>query len=129
MSDLISREALKEFINEVCFSKEWAKYRADKGTRGQIECILTYIENAPTVEAYTEEDIKQTIKENFDIGYEMAKSKYKRPQGEWIKFNSYYHKCDKCNRIVGFDYADPEHGNWFNYCPNCGADMRKGGAE
>ncbi len=46
-----------------------------------------------------------------------------RPQGEWKPFNSYYRKCDKCERMVGFDYADPEHGNWFNYCPNCGAQM------
>lgn len=30
-SDLISREALKDFINEVCFSKQWAKYRVEKG--------------------------------------------------------------------------------------------------
>lgn len=31
---------------------------------------------------YTEEDMKQAIKENFDIGYEMAKNKYARPQGK-----------------------------------------------
>lgn len=35
---------------------------------------------------YTEEDMKQAIKENFDIGYEMAKNKYERPQCE----------CEKC---------------------------------
>ena len=32
-----------------------------------------------TVEAFTEEDMKRTIKENFDIGYEMAKAKFERP--------------------------------------------------
>lgn len=31
---------------------------------------------------YTEEDMKQAIKENFDLGYEMAKNKYERPKGE-----------------------------------------------
>ena len=51
-----------------------------------------------------------------------------RPKGEWELFNSYYRKCNKCERMVGFDYADPDHGNWFNFCPNCGAEM-KGGAE
>ena len=48
-NDLISRKAVKDFINEVCFSKDWAKYRADYGSRGQIACILKYIDNAPPI--------------------------------------------------------------------------------
>lgn len=48
-----------------------------------------------------------------------------RPQGEWIEHNSYFHKCSKCQKIVGFDYIEQE-GEMFNFCPNCGADMRGG---
>jgi len=65
---LIDADALKDFINEVCFSKEWAKYRADNGSRGQVECILTYIDNAQTISAM---DIAV-------IGYETAKKRYEK---------------------------------------------------
>ena len=70
---------------------------------------------------YTEEDIKQAIKENFDIGYEMAKNKYERPHGEWKiggKTTHYYY-CSICGKDG--DLQD-------NFCRNCGAKM-KGGAE
>lgn len=42
------------------------------------------------------------------------------PQGEWI---SDYRtcKCSVCNFTTVIDT--------YNFCPNCGADMRKGGAE
>ena len=50
-----------------------------------------------------------------------------RPQGEWIKWNfktfgafgDYEYKCSNCEKVYGGEY---------NFCPNCGADMR-GGAE
>lgn len=54
----------------------------------------------------------------------MTDEDEERQKGEWVIFNSYYRKCNKCERMVGFDYADPEHGNWFNFCPNCGASMK-----
>lgn len=101
--DLISREAVKKFINEVCFSKEWAKYRADYGSRGQIDCILTYIDNAPTVE------------------------EPERPQGEWIDHKlrddivvEHAFKCSRCKQDSGLYYPT-------DFCPNCGAAMRNGG--
>lgn len=42
-----------------------------------------------------------------------------RPQGEWIKLRDYDFKCSLC----GFSIMDK-----YNFCPECGADMR-GGAE
>lgn len=69
------------------------------------------------------EDLENTIKRlKGDASFNRLQ------KGEWVPFNSYYRKCNKCERLVKFDYADPEHGNWFNFCPNCGADMR-GGSE
>ena len=47
-----------------------------------------------------------------------------RPQGEWQVTDipeSTLCKCSICNFDLGA-YS-------FNFCPNCGADMRKGGAE
>ena len=40
------------------------------------------------------------------------------PHGEWIKEDEVHSKCSLC----GFKYAD--YRILFDYCPNCGADMR-----
>lgn len=45
--DLISREAVKNFINEVRYSEKWLKYRADYGSNGQLDSIFTYVCNIP----------------------------------------------------------------------------------
>ena len=116
MNDLISREALlKAFANSEHIKE------TDSGLDVmEILAIKEIIDKAPSVPL-----------PDFKEGYKQAildgKTNFSRPQGEWVIFNSYYRKCNKCERMVGFDYADPEHGNWFNFCPNCGADMR--GAE
>ena len=54
-----------------------------------------------------------------------------RKKGTWeLMFNgqfkggAYWFSCSKCNRIV----PEVRNGGW-NYCPNCGADMREGGLE
>lgn len=129
--DLISREVLKEVIN---YNQMYVNPKL------AVDDVIKLIDNAPTVDTteqeenaynegyahgletkkpqgeYTEEDIKQAIKENFDIGYEMAKNKFERPQGKWIltpdDFSSF--KCSVC-----------EKPNFWkdNFCPNCGADM------
>lgn len=66
----------------------------------------------------------------FMTGYKEAlelaiKALEERPQGEWIdtgeKLENYgkWYRCSNC-----------EHTDYYgNFCPNCGADMRKGGAE
>lgn len=62
--------------------------------------ILNAIDNAPTVE--------------------------ERPQGEWIKWNfktfgamgDWEYKCSNCGKVYDGEY---------NFCPNCGTDMREEG--
>ena len=76
---------------------------------------------------YIDEDVMQIIKENFDIGYEMAKNKYERPKGEWKVYGKQggipiTDICSNCR------YEMKWYKNKYNFCPNCGADMR-GGAE
>ena len=53
-------------------------------------------------------------------GYNTAKKIFERPQGHWIKEDEVHSKCSLC----GFKYAD--YRILFDYCPNCGADMRGG---
>lgn len=69
----------------------------------------------------TNEDIQQAIKEGFANGYEMAKTKFERPYGEWVNSKEGC-LCSKCDRPVAYD----DCGDRFlsDYCPWCGADMR-----
>lgn len=43
-----------------------------------------------------------------------------RPHGEWIEKNSHTYICDHC----GFEQAIYGNLYEYNFCPNCGADMR-----
>ena len=119
--DLISRSVLEKSmrrsINERYIS--WTKTItvADIAT-----LIFDEIDNAPTVEYTLEEAFQKTV-------CEQRLYCPQRPQGEWIIIksplsNETIVKCDKCgDEFIGNDVEG------YNFCPNCGADMRKGGAE
>ena len=95
--------------------------------RGDMFCeydIVGMVDNAPTVDAYTEDDVKTAIKEGHKVGYEMAKAKFERPQGEWIILDSGDRACPFCN--MGTSRESNASIVFFNYCPYCGADMRGG---
>ena len=103
--DLISREAFREQLN-----------RAYEYT--ELGEVIEMLDNAPTVD---------TTCPNCDSGYAQGysdgylKGKEERPKGRWVKEEDKVHsKCSLC----GFKYAD--YGILFDYCPNCGADMRGG---
>ena len=80
---------------------------------------------------YTEEDMKQAIKENFDLGYEMAKNKYERQKGKWIEVQKGIivteYKCPFCGRTVKDDTGYDVSAD-YPFC-HCGADMRRGGVK
>ena len=84
---------------------------------------LTEIDNAPTVEIPVAR--WDCYCEGQKVGYEKALSE--RPQGEW-EYNQYdgnpnignWH-CSECRHIVYGGYSQKPY---YNFCPNCGADMR-----
>ena len=66
--------------------------------------------------------------------YDLAiKALEERPQGEWIKEPSATFRCSECNNRIPIKYDEiNEHMAKITkprFCDNCGADMRKGGAE
>lgn len=83
------------------------------------------LDNAPTVEpqpfvniTFNEEKMKEFVAQaKAEI---LAEYKIERPQGEWISHaDSWKKTCSNC----GFNW---KHVDEFDFCPNCGADMRKG---
>lgn len=51
-------------------------------------------------------------------------------QGEWIDIDNYYRlaTCSHCHKITMFEKWG-EYTKPYDFCPNCGARMYKGGAE
>ena len=91
--------------------------------------LQTQIENncVKAVQSYgfnvDKEELRKALeydRNQYEKGYADARERYKRPSGEWIKEeDGVRSKCSLC----GFKYAD--YGILFDFCPKCGADMRK----
>ena len=98
--DAISRQAVLNKIKEVCFSKEFIKFRVDYGSNGQRDFILNFIEELPSVTPapktghWTRELIRN--EKGGCIGAKMI--------------------CSECGK-------DNKHDEYMNYCPNCGCRM------
>lgn len=143
--DLISRSALKEYVKKV------EDYES-------AYTICAYIDNAPTVEPIcpylSDNEVKQpclnspcerpqddlisrsallnqidtTDWSDVRLLVEDAPTvEPKRPQGEWV-IDGHHIRCNRCNEYI---CNTDREGNKIpdNFCPHCGADMRKGGAE
>ena len=51
-----------------------------------------------------------------------------KPQGEWYYSIDKGWECNQCHEIVK-DMPTCMRKALYNFCPNCGAELRKGGAE
>ena len=98
MSDLISKEAVLEIIdNETRNTSDYLQHNTQINIRFAVDEL-------PTVEA------KPVVR------------------GEWLYERETYNTCSawKCSNC-GECYGLPFIKNEYNFCPNCGTDMRKGG--
>jgi len=106
--DLISREALKKALHNFFEGKI-----IDEPTY-ILRDVFCHIDNAPTVEP-TFGVFKAICCEDCD--------KNKRPQGEWINKRTIKHDgefyCSNCD----FELESFIQGVFYNFCPNCGAQM------
>lgn len=106
--DLISREALKKAIK-------------DNGYSHYFE-IFDIIDNAPTVETFTKDDMSGAYNE----GYACGSRENKRPQGEWI-IDGHHYKCSQCGKTLAIMFSETDDDDLIG-CPFCLSKM-KGGAE
>lgn len=99
MSRLIDADALTERLNEYA-NDDWNVSLGGVFTYA-VDTCLDFVENAPTIEAVPV------------------------VEAEWIYENYTWH-CGKCgfHPFKGYIPKEPR----FNFCPNCCADMRKGGS-
>ena len=51
--------------------------------------LLDEIDNAPTAVTYSEEDMCNATSGGYDIGYDMARRLYERPQGELKEYKPF----------------------------------------
>ena len=100
---LIDADALKEEVNK-------------KKVVGRFNTLLL-IDNAPTVDTFTFDDMKKGI----NVGYKAGRlsEKWERPQGEWIDYDNTFYKCPDCGYLLE------------KCCPQCQNKviLPKGGAE
>lgn len=119
MSDLISREALKKACSEMVRGSNNSDFIPCPTWNNAMELI----DNAPTVSL---QDIYQEGHYDGHLeGYTKAINEG-RPQGEWKHNNFDEHSCNKCGHpALWSEEADGYYEVQSNFCPNCGADMRK----
>lgn len=121
--DLISREALKAYARTVICG--------DNPTNSLIIRMFDeIIDNAPSASFVISPDY---VTELQNLNKELIRQleEAERPQGEWketgyetgaLGITYRQTQCSNC----GWEHALPM---WWNFCPNCGAKMQKGGAE
>lgn len=124
-NDLISRSELKKAVTK-WFIDERYYNPLDKPENMTESVLLSFINNAPTVELFcaylSDGEVRQPCVE--------APCKHERPQGEWIENSLTIEKTLNCS-ICGAKPRQSVYGYYFhdNFCPECGADMRKGDKE
>lgn len=97
---LIDADELKKALSD----KDLITWTHEYGDAIPFDWAISTLDNAPTVLEITEHDITDFYPKNI-----------LRPQGEWIKLRDYDFKCSVC----GYSLMDK-----YNFCPECGADMR-----
>lgn len=89
--------------------------------------LFLSVKNSTSVEPeITNDDLQAAMTESYHLGYELAETKFKRPQGKWIK-HEWGYSCSVCGVSNDYAYDNNIHKFTDYFCPNCGADMKNKG--
>lgn len=66
--DCISKKAVLDKINEICFSREQESvdFRVSQGSNGQRDLIINFIENLPSVQSKPKTEVLDKIRAEID---------------------------------------------------------------
>lgn len=137
MSDLISRQDAIDAINHICPID--TEYDCALLDRVDVRCVLSDLPSAEpeqiikigqrsgkTLESAI--DYLQStgwLQEHDRILTESAEPE--RKKGKWIEqddsWDGVYYECSVCKEAYTLIDGTPSDNN-YNFCPNCGADMR-----
>lgn len=110
MSDLISREDVKKAMYHEAFEVDSDMQKWDSGCWIRYKLFENVIDSIPTADITDTEECKR-CQESVERVLANAQRK-----GEWLNYMySDFCKCSVCGTISS---------SYWNYCPNCGADMR-----
>ena len=119
-NDLISRSYLKNLPFERMIHTDF----------GETAIPIEEIDNAPSVEPTfkpiaTVNFDKEQLQEIVDKAKAEVLASIERPHGEWVDPQNVgaNNWCSVCGEFI------LHYDGICNYCPNCGADMRKGEEE
>ena len=96
-------------------------------TREEAREILTHNWTRVDNPNYSESELDEAFFMAID-----ALSAAEPKTGEWKPLIDYigdeYFECSKCHDVFYVEFGTPEDNN-YNFCPNCGARMYKGGED
>ena len=109
-ANALKRDFIKDFYNAI---------GNGESAFDVIGAMKKAIDNAPTVEYTFEEAFQKTVCEQKLYCPKRPKGKWKETGYETGALGITYRQtqCSNC----GWEHALPM---WWNFCPNCGADMR-----
>lgn len=147
MCDLIERQAaIEEMQNMYHAAEKWGQEATEELIKARAEsCMSTLVEMKLRVDKLPSAQPELTLESAIDylhsIGWMQNHDRIltesaqpERKKGKWEKQRETYYpwscpwSCSVCKEIV---VAMPERMGYplYDYCPNCGANMRGGGAE
>ena len=125
------------------FTHDFSPMKIDENTNKVGFEIKRIIDNAPTINPYfpiSEEvfheitDAEWEHSDSFWVTTPRGKKvefEKKRPQGKWLFLKANKEQTDgyECSVCKTTYHTRVPYFSEFNFCPNCGASMKKGGVE